>query len=296
MAIGTLPQHLVVAAKSGVLNSRVKDEMPYRRVAQEIDLTAKTTTLVDLGGMPVPTNDPKAVDTRIEKSKSITPEDWHLTLHISQNDIDDDQTGTLLSQFQNIMPAFQRHINSRVFTVLNAGDGTTYGTGVDGLSLFNNSHLWAGAKNSTSQDNLNALTLSLDNFNTVWVAARQFVDDQSNYFNYNFNLLVCNPSLNRTAADITGNREDYSTANRATNPYAGGVSYFTVPEFDTNAWVLIAEGEAAKPMFVAIRKRPQLQDMWFDAQEENGGVHYFKYHARYVVDYGDWPTAVMGNT
>lgn len=291
----TLPNHLVVAAKTGVLNSQAADNMPYRRVAQEFDLTAKSTTLVDLGGMPIPTNNPKAVDTRIEKSKSVQPEDWYLTLHITQNDLDDDQTGTLMTNFQNIMPAFQRHINARVFTVLNAGDGTTYGTGPDGLSLFNNAHIWKGAKYSTAQDNLQGNVLSLDNFNTAWVTARLFRDDFGNFLNANYNLLIVNPTLNLIAANITGNRESYDTGNREMNPYSG-TSYITVPEFDTTAWVLVAENEMAKPMFVAVRKRPQLLNMWYDSQTEDGGTHYFQYHGRYVVDYGDWPYAIMGNS
>jgi hypothetical protein len=86
------------------------------------------------------------------------------------------------------------------------------------------------------------------------------------------------------------------TANRELNPYAGKLSYITVPEFDTTAWVLVASNEATKPLFVAIKKRPTLNAMWFDAQQPDGGIHYFQYHGRYTIDYADWPTAVMGNT
>lgn len=291
---GNVPNHLVVAARSGVLSSPARDDMPYRRVAMEVDLTAKTTTLVDLGGMPQPTNNPALVDTLIEKSKTVEPEDWYLTLSITQNAIDDDQTGRLESQFKNIVPAFQRHINSRVFTYLNAGDGTTLGTCVDGGALFANSHTWDGAKYTTGQDNLNASAISLDNFDTVWVSGQTFVDDAGNYLNYNYDLLVTSPTNNLIAANITGNSNSYDTANRENNPYTG-VSYFTVPEFDTSAWVLIASNEPTKPLFVAIKKRPTLR-MWTDAQAGEGGKHYFQYHARYTIDYADWPTAIMGNT
>lgn len=293
---GNLPRHLEVAARTGVLASQAKDDMPYRRVAAEVDLTAKSTNFVDLGGMPAPSNNPKAVDTLIEKGKDVEPEDWYLTLSISQNAIDDDQTARLESSFKNLMPAFQRHINSRVFTVLNAGDTTTYGLSVDSLAMFSNSHIWPGASYNTAQDNLNGSVLALDTFNTIWVAARGFRDDQGNYFNFNYNLLVCHPTNNLIAANITGNRESYDTGNREMNPYAGAVSYITVPEFDTTAWVLIAANETSKPMFVAIRKRPQLLNMWFDSQQPDGGRHYFQYHGRYTVQYADWPTAIMGNS
>jgi phage major head subunit gpT-like protein len=262
----------------------------------EFDLTAKDQQLVDLGGIPLPTEDPKQVDALIEKQKSVEAKDWYLTTSISQNAIDDDQTGSLEARFRGVMPAFQRKINDLVFTYLNTGDATTYGTGPDGLALFSGSHLWKGAKNTTAQDNVSALTLSLDNFNTVWVAAAQYKDDQENYFNYNYNLLVVHPTNNVLAANITGNNQAMDTANREINPYAGGFSYIMSPYFDTTAWVLVAESEPTKPMLVAIRKRPQLLNMWFDSQAGDGGIHYFQYHGRFVVDYADWPTAAMGNT
>ena len=294
--MSNLPKHLEVAARTGILGSPARDDMPYLRVAMEVDLSAKSTTLVDLGGMPVPTRNAKQVDTMIEKSKTVTPEDWYLTLHISQNDIDDDQTGGLERQFQNLMPAFQRHINSRVFTLLDAGDATTYGTSVDGLALFSASHIYKGAAYQTAQDNVSALALSLTNFNTVWTAARKHRDDQGNYYNYIFDLIVVPPDLNYVASNITGNGEDYSTGNRATNPYSGKVDYITAPEMSSTAWVLVASSEPTKPMFVAIKKRPTLNDMWFNAQDGDGGMWYIQYHGRYTVDYGDPLLAAMGNT
>lgn len=292
-----LPKHLEVAARTGVLGARAVDNMPYRRVAMEVDLSAASTTFVDLGGMPIPTGDPKAVDTMIEKGKTVEPQDWHLTVSISQNAIDDDQTGQLESRFRGVLPAFQRHINDLVFTVLNAGDTATYGTGITNeTEFFADAHLYPGGKYTTAQDNLFALTLSLDNFNTVWTAMSLFRDDQGNYYNLNPNLLVVNPVNNVVAANITGNSQAYDTANREINPYAGGVQYITAPQMDSTAWVLIDESRPEKPLFVAIRKRPMLQNMWFDSQQPDGGRHYFQYHGRYVVNYGDPLLAAMGST
>lgn len=293
---GNLPRHLEVAARAGVLASPARDDLPYRQVAMEVDLSASTQTLVDLGGIPLPTENPHDVDTLIEKFQTVTPKDWTITMHISQNAIDDDQSGSVERRFRDVMPAFQRHINNLVFTWLNAGDGTTYGTCVDSGALFANSHTWAGAKNTTGQDNLYASAISLDNFNTVWVAAQQFLDDQSNYFNYNYNLLVTHPTNNVVAANITGNAQAMDTANREINPYAGTLTYITTPYFDSTAWVLVAASEPTKPIVVGIRKRPQLVNMWFDSQQPDGGYHYFQYHARYNLAYGDWPMAIMGNS
>ncbi len=298
MAIrGNLPKSLEVAARTGILASRAVDNMPYRRVAMEVDLTASSTTFVDLGGLPVPTQDPTAIDTMVERGKTVEPKDWYLTVTISQNTIDDDQTGTLGSRFRGILPAFQRHINAHTFTVLNAGDGATYGTGISTeTNFFDTAHLYPGAKNSTTQSNLNTLALSADNFNTAWVAMSQFKDDQGNYYNFNPNLLICHTTANKVAFNITGNPQEYDTANRELNPYANGVNYFTVPQLDTTAWILIDESRTQKPLYVAIRKRPTLNDTWFDAQQPDGGKWYWQYHGRYVVGYGDPLLAYMGKT
>lgn len=297
MSNGNLPKHLEVAAKTAVLGARARDDMPYRMVASEIDLTARTTTFVDLGGMPQPSRNARVADELIEKGKTVSPEDWYLTLRISQNDIDDDQTGTLKDRFTNILPAFQRHINSRVFTVLNAGDATTYDLGLDGLTFFSASHIYPAAANQTAQDNDLDIVLTLDNFNTAWVAARQFKDDQGNFYNLPFDTLIHSIALNSVASQISGNPNSYDTANNEINPYQG-TKHLAVPEFDSTAWVLIAGSapDIPKPMFVAIRKRPTLLSMWFDSQAGDGGVHFFQYHGRYVVGYGDPLLAIMGNT
>jgi phage major head subunit gpT-like protein len=274
------------------------DNMPYRRVAMEFDLTAAVTTFVDLGGLPVPTQDSAAVDTMIEKGKTVEPKDWYIKVTISQNDIDDDQTGTLRQKFQGVLPAFVRHINNLTFEVLNAGDTATHGTGITNeTEFFADAHLYPGGKNTTAQDNLNALDLDLPNFNTVWVAHSQRKDDQGNFYNLNPNLLVTHPNNNVVAANITGNAQAMDTANRKTNPYANGVQYFTVPQFDTTAWVVLDESYPVKPLFVAIRKRPMLQgDPVFDPYQPRGGQWVFSYHGRYVVGYGDPMLCTMGKS
>lgn len=299
MAIrGNLPGHLVVAARTGVLTAQPNQPMPWRNIAMDVDLTAKNTTLVDLGGIPYPTQNPQAVKDMIEKSLEVEPEDWYLTVSISQNTIDDDQTGTIESKFMSVIDGFERHLNQRVFQVLNGGDGTTYGLCYDGQEFFDSDHADPGGEYQTDQDNEYALTLSLDNFETVWVAATQTRDDQGNFTNYIYDQLVCHPTNFRIASNITGNPQSYDTGNREENPYSGLMKppVFS-PELDTTAWYLMASSEGmVKPLFVAVKKRPTLIGMEFDPQQEDGGKHYFTYHSRFKVGYGDWRLAYQGNT
>lgn len=298
MAIrGNLPKHLEVAARTGVLVAPERPASGWRQVAMDVNLTAKRTTLVDLGGIPIPTKNPQVVQDILEKGLNIEPEDFYVSIAISQNAIDDDQTGTLLNRFKNIQAGFDKHINKLVFQTLNGGDGTTYGLAYDGQDFFDSDHADAGADYSTAQDNEFALTLSLDNFDTVYTAAQLFRNDKGDFTNYIYDLLVCHPSLFRVGSNVVGNTAAYDTANREDNPYSGRMKpVLTAPELDTTAWYLIASGEGAKPLFVGMRKRPELTGMEFDAQAEDGGRHIFTYHARYVVGFGDWRLAVQGNS
>jgi hypothetical protein len=64
----------------------------------------------------------------------------------------------------------------------------------------------------------------------------------------------------------------------------------------STCWVLIASGEATKPLGVVMREQPNLQDAWFDPLAVDGGRYYFKFFARYDVVYLDWRLAVLGAT
>lgn len=298
MISGNVPKHLVVGARTGFLTGMKRRAYPWQKVAMTLNMGAASVDLVDLGAAPMPLESKSGltVQDMIERTKAVTPTDWDITVWISQNAVDDDQTGALLRRCRQAGDNFQKHINKRVMQVLNAGDGTTYGSCYDGQDFFDSDHVDAGAHYQTNQDNENTLALTLDNFETVWVAAQGTMDDQGEYTEYIYDLIVCNPSLAREAAQICENREAYDTANREMNPYAGKIDFITSSYLDTNAWHLIASDEVVKPLVLAMKKQPHLQSTWFDPEAPDGGRHYFKFFARYEVHYGDWRLAYQGNT
>jgi len=299
MISGNVPKHLVVGARTGFLTAMRQRAYPWQRVAMQMNLGAKSTDLVDLGAAPMPTNSKSGITVQdmIEKTKEVDVQDWDITVWISQNAIDDDQTGSLERKVRAAGDNFQKHINSRVFTVLNGGDGTTYGLCYDGQEFFDSDHSDAGAHYQTDQDNEYAVALSLDNFETVWVAAQQTRDDQGEYCQYVYDQLVVHPNNWRVAMNVVGNMEDHGTANRAQNPWSGLLKEpVATPYLDTTAWHLIASSEPIKPLIVVMRKSPGLQSAWFDPMAPDGGRNYFKFHARYEVHYGDWRLAYQGNT
>jgi phage major head subunit gpT-like protein len=224
--------------------------------------------------------------------------DWEIAVGITHNAIDDDKAGDLEAWARAASVNFQRHMDYVCFNALNAGEATTtYGACYDTLSFFNDSHVDPGAEYTTTQDNKYAVALSLDNFETVKVAAAKFKDSRGQPLGLNHSLLIVPPDLERTASQIALNREDFATASRALNPYAGSVKMLVAPGgwLDTTAWFLMDSSLPQKPLILQIRKSPELS-IWDVESEGDGGTRYYKWHSRYAVCYGDWRLSAQGNT
>lgn len=300
MISGNVPGHLVALAKTGFLTAPQKPVPAYQPIAQLVTIDMKNQTLVDLGSAPMPTRERgkfKAQDL-IEKLLAVEPMTFSSTVFISGNAVDDDQTGTLLQKVRSAGSNFDRHIAQQAFQGLNDGDVTTgvIPAGYDGLSLYNNSHVDKGAAYTTAQDNLDSLTLTPDNFETVYVKAQLARDDQGEFTGYNYDLLVVDPTNWRKAYQITSNSQDAGTADRASNPYAGLVRAISSPKLDTGAWILVASSEVIKPILVVMRKAPSLEHAWLDPEAPDGGRYYFKFSGRYSFYAGDWRLAFMGHS
>jgi len=295
-----VPNHLLVGARTGFLASAAKMEgMPYRLISEIVPMTSASMTMVDIGDAPMPSKSTgrSIVKAMIERSITVAPESWDIVVGISYNDLKDDQTGKLDRKVRSAGENFQRHINNRVFQVLNGGDTSTYGLCYDGQEFFDSDHVDKGAEYQTAQDNEYGLALSLDNFNTVRTAARKFRNEFGEYLNYNFDQLIVSPDLEYTASQLVSNPQAYDTANREINPFAGKLKPAIVsPELDSTAWILTASSETAKPIIVVMREEPNLQEAWFDPNTDDGGSYFFKFYSRYEVYYGLWQLAVMGNS
>lgn len=273
------------------------DYMPLRTAfTRETTSTGKSETYADVATVPMPseTVGMPIVHGAHDVTISVTNKHYDITIAITHDAINDNRVGGLEEWARQAGLNYERHKDKLCFQALNAGDTSTYGLCYDGQNYFSNSHTDAGAEYTTAQDNLNGSTLSLDNFETIEVAAANFLNDRGEPTGYNYDLIVTAPALKRTAAQITDNEEAYDTANREMNPYVG-TKYLVSPYMDSTAWVLVASGEVMKPIILQIRQAPKLV-MWDDNMTDEGGIRYFKFDARYYVGYGDWRLSNMGNT
>jgi len=296
---GNVPKHLVVDARTGFLTATGDIATALPPFAEQYSLDSKSTTMVDLGSAPMPTENKgrATVQSFIEKYLQVEPRDWDITVGLSHNAMMDDQTNSLESKVRSAGENFRRDMSNKCFEALDSGDSTTaYGACYDGLSFFNNSHIDEGADYQTAQDNLYSLDLTLNNFKTVRAAGRSFLDDRGEPVDLMHNLIVCHPDQEFEVSQITGNPQDATVADRAINPYSGQVSYITSAKLTSGSWSLVDTSRQAKPVYMAVREQPNLQAAWFDPNAGEGGMYYFKFYARYNVFYGDWRLALMGKS
>jgi len=231
-----------------------------------------------------------------ERAMIVYNQDWDIVIGIYHNAINDNRVGDVEQWALRAGERFQQHMDYLAVSALNAGDGSTYGYGYDGQELFCATHTDPGAEYTTAQDNEYALTLDLDNFETVRVAASKFKDGRGQPCGYVHNLLIVPIDLERVASQITDNEEAYDTANRERNPYAGLVRKLIIPGgwMDSTAWFVVEDRFQAKPINLQIRQQPQL--VYWDDHTQGSGIRYYKWVARYVPFYGDWRLVCMGNT
>lgn len=220
---------------------------------------------------------------------------WDVVIGIEHDAINDDRLGDLDIWARTAGMRFEQHKDQQCFDVLAAGTGTTHGNGYDGKPLFSGSHADPGAEYTTAQSNSLSTTLTLDNYEAAKVAAAKFLDDRGQPVSYNHNLLIHPPDLTRTAAQITDNREDYATANRAANPYAGTSSRLEVPGtwFASAQWVIVDPTQPIKPVILQVRQDAQ-PAMWDDLSQ-GSGIRYYRFYARYNAVPGPWRLALQGH-
>jgi len=295
---GNVPGHLETAARVGFLAAVAQVELPWQRFTRVLDMGAKSIDLVDLGAAPMPTENKGRTQVRdfIEKKLVVAPKDWDITVSLSHNAIQDDQTATLENKVRAAGENFQRHMNNIAFDAINVGNATTvYGACYDGLSFFNDAHVDAGAEYTTVQDNNYALGFSFDNFKTVRAAGRSFLDDQGEPLDLVHNLIVAHPDYEYEIENLIGNPERFDATDRARNVYQGKMQAVYSTKITSGRWFLLNADQPVKPLIMAMREQPNLQSAWFDPNGPDGGLYYFKFYARYNVFYGDWRLAIKGN-
>ena len=284
------PQAYEVFADLGVTPWPVQNGGRKGAAGEDERTEAQKTGDIHAGGMPQSGDFP-------ERAIMIYPVDWEVVIPVTHNAIDDDLTGDIERKARSAGIQFQRHMDWVGFDALNGGDGTDWGYCYDGNEFFDTAHADPNASYTTSQSNLGTSTLTLDNFKTIKIAAAKLKDNIGQPMGLSHNLLVVPPDLEYEAAQICTNVDAYDTANREKNPYAGSTNYLVAPGgwMDTTAWVIVDTSTGLMPLMMIVRKAPSLS-IWDEELAADGGIRYYKLHARYNIAYLDWRLAYMGKS
>lgn len=268
-------------------------------VSNEEPSTGASETYVGLGEAPFPSEsiDEAEVKGLNERSITITNRDFHVTIGISHNAINDDRVGHVLRWAQSAGGRFEQHKDKRVYQALNGGDGSTYGLCYDGKDYFDNDHADASAEYVTAQSNEGALPLTINNFNATWILAKALRDARGELIDIPFNLITCHPTLLATAVNITNNVNAYDTANNEINPFANMFLPPNInPHMDASAWILTSTLLADRPIILQIRQEPVLTIWDNNMVVAGGGRRFYQWKSRLDVGYGDWRNGYQGNT
>lgn len=231
-----------------------------------------------------------------ERSMTVYNRDWDIPIGIYHNAINDNRIGNLDQWARTAGERFEQHKDYLSFDALNSGAGTTYGNAYDGTTFFSTTHTDPGGEYQTNQSNSNSSALSLDNFDTVYIAAAKYLDDRGQPTGFIPDLLIHPVDLRTIASNIVDNPDAYDTGNNENNPNFGELRRLQAPGawLDSTAWYLVVSNLSVKPINMQIRQQPQL--VFWDDHSQGGGIRYYKWMARYEIFYGDWRLATQGNT
>lgn len=197
--------------------------------------------------------------------------------------VDDDQYSIINDRAVDLGRAAWRTREIKAAALFN---NATSVNGFDGVPLASNSHPLSPS-NSSTQDNLFALTLSSANLSTVRLAMKELTDDRGNLANVMPDTLLVPPELEETAWKIV----------KAPTPYESGSANLT-PEFHRNQYRVIVWDyltDANRWFLIDYRLMKRFLK-WYDRVPLEFGmtedfdtlVSKFRAYMRFSFGYSDW--------
>lgn len=199
----------------------------------------------DVGGVPLDT----IVTTY---SKDFVTHMYGLGVSLTDKQLRTDQSGLLKTVPKLLATSDYLAKQQLIADIINNGTDSNY-TGIDGVSLFNDSHPIA---NGATFDNLStAATLSYASLEQMLVDLRAHKSYKGNpWFSWGGFKLVKHPALGLTAKRILNSVQIAGSANNDKNVAADDISDTAGNQFltDTNAYTLIPAEASRNPLFLLV--------------------------------------------
>ena len=206
---------------------------------------------------------------------------WEATTPVNQDDLDDDQTGTIAMIPGFLVDRIMAHPEKLMIDLILAG---TSGIAYDGVAFFSNA---SGAR--TIDNLLGGSGVTLANIetdlNTALATMAKFTDDQGEVLNTKGNFILCPKALENTFKRLVNSQTDpTATAQGTFNPYSGQFTVIGDARLDgTDAtdWYLFATAEQIKPFVFSMRRNPKSifekkvgSELWLASASYRGNAGY----------------------
>jgi len=288
-----IPKHLTAGLQTIFFQeyNRIVDN-EWEKIVTKVPSSRDKETYAWLGTTPAMREflDERLPGEMHENDFSITNKKFESTIGVSKDAIDDDQYGQIRIRVQQMAEAARRYYDELTFTVLAAGEATTYGSCYDGLEFFDTAHK-EGSYYTTSQSNLGSSALDEAALSAAKVAMRKFKDDRGKPMNIIGDILVVPPDLEFTAMKLL--KSATSDASGNVNVHQGSFTLIVSPWItDTDAWYLLCGNRVTKPLIFQDREATKFEAL--EGGTETGfmrDMYYYGVKNRFNVGYGDWRMA-----
>lgn len=180
--------------------------------------------------------------------------DWEASTIVKQNDLDDDQTGTIQMIPGFLVDRIMAHPEELIINLLTGG---TSGLAYDGVAFFSD------ATGARTIDNLlggtgTTLAQIEADLNAALTAMAKFTDDNGKVLNIKGDLIVCPIALeNKFNRLINSQTDPTATAQGTFNPYAGKFTVIgdaRLDATDANDWYLLSTSGQVRPLIYSERQ------------------------------------------
>lgn len=206
--------------------------------------------------------------------KTVNLSKYHASMKMDRMDVEYDGTGIVGERIRNFV-ADSAYIWDRLVTDDAEGGLLSNPTGIDGVSLLNDSHPHG---NGGTWDNKVTTALGYASLNTGLQFGRTLKDEKGEFLGIDYNTLMVGPDLERLALEITGadtrpigiSTAGEIVASGATlsesimNVYRGRVNVIVNKRFDDGShdtdWLLLDSRYPAMGLLRGSGPRPVMQD------------------------------------
>jgi len=220
----------------------------FDEIGTTVDVTGSSTDLplVGLAGAVREWVGDRQKQNLAAYKKNVTHKKFEQTVGVARTDIEDDNVGLYKPAIMDLAQKAKDYDWDLGMTRLMT-DGFSV-AGLDGVSLFNAAHTWAGSGYTTAQDNLTNEALDADAVATGVQAMMGFRGPDGGYLNVYPTHFVCATNLWATARTLFLNERDDAGASNELYGLFPKENIIVDPRLTSGYWAMLDCSKPIKPV------------------------------------------------